>query len=202
MYARGYVTSRDTISYRPSYLIGHYKYHNEPGAQGVINVILTKFNGTSNDTIGEGTLLVDGQPVYVPFQVDIQYDDAVTVPDSVHIKITSSNQNCAQQMVCNLLYVDDLMLSNSGLAVNDLEINESLLVSPNPFIDNLRVTIPKTTLSGQVRMYNAQGQLVKSIQFNNQSEVLVPRDGLPSGCYFLQLWHDGVTSGYATIVAE
>ena len=58
----GNIYYNDTISYRPLYLHGYFKYITggfNGLAQGTAKVILTRFNGTSNDTIGTGNYLFD-----------------------------------------------------------------------------------------------------------------------------------------------
>lgn len=204
MYAWGFVSSHDTISYRPTFLTGYYKYDNEPGAQGSISIALTKHNGSANDTIGEGILHFDGQSAYTFFQVEIQYDDAITIPDSVHIQIISSNQNCVQEMVCNLLYVDDLMLSSSPANVFETSIDRALLhVYPNPFSNQIRVAIPASVSNGEIMVYNSQGQIVRRVQVNGQNEVLINRENMSAGLYLLQVLNDdGVPIGFSTIVAD
>lgn len=156
------INYKDTISYRPEYLQGYFKYNTtsyDGIAVGTMNVTLTRFNGVSNDTVGSGAYSFDSTLVYTPFQIAINYVSADT-PDSIHIYAINADRNCTYNIICNLLYLDNLSLSDVPLDASTQSVHDPLIeVYPNP--SNGVVYIRHSTSQQlQFTLYNALGEKI------------------------------------------
>lgn len=134
-YIKETITYHNAINYTPQYLQGYYKYNAHGSGQpskGEATVILTRFNGTSTDTIATGFYLFEPSDEYIPFQLNIGLTSEIA--DSVSITIVSAGiNNTCQNNICNLLYLDDLTLSVIPLSISDVNAkDETLYVFPNP----------------------------------------------------------------------
>ncbi len=194
-YFSGNVSYNDSISLRPQYLQGYFKYITGGAdglAQGTATLTLTRFNGASNDTIGQGTYLFDSTVYFTPFQLNINYTSALN-PDSINIFIVSAgqNQDCGTNVICNLLYLDDLTLTNVPLSVENLNSNESVVsVFPNPFSTQTTLQTDNHFKNANLTVYNSYGQQVKQIKNISGQTLTLNRDNLTSGLYFLRLTQD------------
>ena len=76
--------------------------------------------------------------------------------------------------------------------------------SPNPFTDNARITTDKQYKEITAFVYNVSGQMVKKETVYNSSEIVLSRDGLPEGSFFISLVCDHVYGGTvkATILKQ
>lgn len=193
-YANEWVTYRDSLSYRPEYLQGYFKYitgGNNMLSQGKANITLTRSNGTSTDTIATGTYQFDSTVVYTPFQIDLNYNSTLT-PDSIEIYIINSNSNCGSDIICNLLYLDNLTLSNSPLSTgrNNLSDN-SIKVYPNPFSWQTTLHSDKPLKDATLTVYTFFGRQVKQIENISGHSIKLFRHHLLSGLYNFHLTQDG-----------
>jgi len=139
-------TIRTTDSYNGNYaLIIHNWYgyawtsaerhekitSNITGVTGFFKYIGTDLSGTpaagkcevfikdaSNDTIGSGVFNFSNQNSYAQFTVPITYTNS-NAADSVIVKFTNAYQSCPTEIVCNLLYLDDIAYITTPLSVNE-----------------------------------------------------------------------------------
>ena len=192
-YVQEWITYRDSLSYRPQYLQGYFKYITggvNGLSQGTAKITLTRFNGTSNDTIATGTYQFDSTASFTPFQINLNYISALN-PDSIDIYIINGNNNCGPDMICNLLYLDNLTLSNSPLGVENLNLSDGVVtVYPNPFSTQTTLQTDKIFKDAILTVYNSFGQLVKQIKNISGQTITLQRDNLSSGLYFILLIQD------------
>lgn len=192
-YGQEWITYRDSLSYRPQYLQGYFKYITggvNGLSQGTAKITLTRFNGTSNDTIATGTYQFDSTASFTPFQINLNYISALN-PDSIDIYIINGNNNCGPDMICNLLYLDNLTLSNSPLGVENLNLSDGVVtVYPNPFSTQTTLQTDKIFKDAILTVYNSFGQLVKQIKNISGQTITLQRDNLSSGLYFILLTQD------------
>jgi hypothetical protein len=191
-YDYGQITYLDSISSRPHYLQGYFKYITGGAtrlSQGTAIITLTRFNGTSNDTIASGTYQFDSTVTYTPFQINLNYTSALN-PDSIYIYIKSGNDNCGSgsPMICNLLYLDDITLSNSPLGIEGENVsNNDITVYPNPFSSVTTLQTETFLKDATLSVYNSSGQTVKQINNISGQTITLHRDNLSGGLYFIQL---------------
>lgn len=187
-YARGRINTVEPISYRPQYLQGYFKYITggiNGLSHGRANITLTRFNGTSNDTIASGVFRFDSTVVYTPFQVTLNYVNAST-PVSVHLSFINSDTNVFKNVVCHLLYLDDLILSDTPLGIAQLSINENAIsVYPNPATAELHISNSSNQALNCI-VYNAYGAKVYSQLLTNTNSS-ISLSGYAAGVYFYEL---------------
>ena len=70
--------------------------------------------------------------------------------------------------------------------------NEGINVSayPNPFTDNIRISMPESTQNVSISILDADGRLLFSEICNHQSLVTIPTDNFKSGIYILHISTD------------
>jgi len=178
----------DSISYRPQYLQGYFKYITG-GRDGVSHgralITLTRSNGNTNDTVGMGSFKFDSTDTYQPFQIILNYTSSF-IPDSIHIHFSNAYKSCFSNGVCHLLFLDNLTLSNTALGVEDLGIDGvSINVYPNPTTSELTIQTnsPKPL---QFTLFNCLGEQVLCKQLPNKASM-VSIDAYPSDIYFYKL---------------
>ena len=186
-YSYGEITYHDSLSYRPQYLQGYFKYITggvNGLSQGTVKVSLTRFNGTSIDTIATGTYQFDSTASFTPFQLNLNYISALN-PDSIDIYIINGNNNCGPDMICNLLYLDNLTLTNSPLGIENLSLSDIVPVYPNP-------TSGKFTIEakGDLEIYNTLGEKIYEQEINT-STTEIDLATQPKGIYFVRIIAEG-----------
>ncbi len=72
-------------------------------------------------------------------------------------------------------------------AINDLNKNTTLNISPNPFSSVASLQSDQLLNNATLVFYNVYGQKVKQLNDLSGSTVSLQRDNLPAGIYFLQL---------------
>jgi len=78
----------------------------------------------------------------------------------------------------------------AGLPLINMSSNE-ITVFPNPFSFEAVVQFDRPTANATLMIYNCFGQTVKQINSLNDRSVIIYREDLPSGMYFLRLIQDG-----------
>ena len=196
-YAYQSVFYNDTCSIKPQFVQGIYKYitgSTNGLSHGSAKVTLTHFNGIINDTVATGSYSFDSSSFYRPFQIPLNYISTVD-PDSIHIKIVNGNTQCYPTVICNLLYLDNLQLSNSPLSFENNVSKELVMIYPNPV--NTELYIQNNSLkSFQFKLYNALGEnLVDKIIDDKTSTINL--SSIPKGMYFYKITLDSnkVTCG-------
>ena len=173
---------------------GYFKYNKVGVAKASAQIILTKFNGTNADTVAMGLYVFDTTSSYIQFQVDINAL-SFQMPDSIKIIIKNAEygQPCqGSDVVCNLLYIDDLHLSNIPLNINSIKTNEhSIKIYPNPVNSSkdIYISIAESIENGNIKIVNTAGQIVLQKQINSISgnTITLSDSTLPAGVYFLTI---------------
>ena len=182
--AVGTIEYNGNISSRPLYLQGYFKYIKggiDHQARGKANVTLTRFNGTSRDTIATGTCLFDPVDSYTAFQLTFNYISE-SDPDSLSMFIINADESSGSGgLVCNLLYLDDLILSDSPLSVEN-PTEDLATVYPNPSCNELSIH-KNSDQSVQFTLYNAAGEKILDKLLTNQTST-INLSSFPVGIYF------------------
>ena len=171
-----WVTYSDTISFRPQFLQGYFKYITttyDGISHGEAIVTLTRFNGFTNDTIATGIFQFDSASYFIPFQLSLNYSSP-SAPDSIKIYVINDpdHNGCLHQAVCNLLYLDNLTLTNSPLGVENENSTENLAsVFPNPSNNILNIQ-SNSTQPIQFTLYNSLGQKIISASLTNGKSTI------------------------------
>ena len=177
------------LNQRPSGISGFYKY--TPGSivdSALVGITVTKWNGTSRDTIGEGYFLGTTAINYTSFTGTVNYDPAFNgvAPDSVLIFLSSSVADNNSDAIGSIFYVDDINLVgvnfNSVEQFNSTE-NESYGVFPNPASNVLQIQSSKITPRSNIVIYDAVGHEVSNTQIIDMN-TSISLENCTNGLYF------------------
>ena len=86
------------------------------------------------------------------------------------------------------------------LSVQEINSSFTLLMSPNPF--SSQTTLKTNTLlnNATLAVYNCFGQQVKLLKNISGKEIILQRDNLPGGLYFIRLIEGGKILGTEKLV--
>jgi hypothetical protein len=195
-YISNSINYHGAINYSPQYLQGYYKYNTgsingsgiDPVSQGSAEVILTRYNGISNDTISTGTFTFDSTSTYIPFQVILSPTSSIA--DSIIISITNSKYktgfSCYGE-ICHLLYLDDLTLSSTPLAVQNIS-SDDLVISayPNPTSDLINLKANTKLLGSIFNIYDNTGRVMMSGKIASENTT-VNLNNFSDGVYLFRV---------------
>ena len=180
------------LNQRPSGISGFYKY--TPGSivdSALVGITVTKWNGTSRDTIGEGYFLGTTAINYTSFTGTVNYDPAFNgvAPDSVLIFLSSSVADNNSDAIGSIFYVDDINLVgvnfNSVEQFNSTE-NESYGVFQNPASNVLQIQSSKITPRSNIVIYDAVGHEVSNTQIIDMN-TSISLENCTNGLYFYRI---------------
>jgi hypothetical protein len=118
------------------------------------------------------------------WHTDIVPGDSVTIRVVVYDESDSINTAHYQTMI----QYCPLQTSNA-----EPSIESQLSVYPNPMQDEATVILPASPKPSTLVMYTLTGQIVRQLPVT-QNEILLSRDDLPHGMYFIALLQDGHVS--------
>lgn len=79
---------------------------------------------------------------------------------------------------------------NTSSAIGTRYAKASLVISPNPFSSKTTMQLSEPLENATLNVYNTYGQQVKQLRNISAPTVVLHRDNLPCGLYFLQLMQD------------
>lgn len=89
------------------------------------------------------------------------------------------------------------------LSISQNEYNNSITYSPNPFNSELTITTTKNLSNSSLKVYNSIGQLVKKVENIYGNKVILQRENLVNGIYFVQLFeNDKMISSQKIIIKD
>lgn len=171
------------MNVKPESFSGWFKYNNVNGDTMAIIVIMTKWNGTSRDTIGIGGVMTNQTvSAYTPFNQPIQYDPPTVVPDTFQVICVSSAGYAPQEN--STLYVDDL--SFVGTLGEKMPLAMFMQkVYPNPSDGLFNLTLADNSVYS-VKVYNMMGQKIYEKE-NVVNQQLIDIKGNPKGVYYIEV---------------
>ncbi len=97
-------------------------------------------------------------------------------------------------------FIDSYDYSNTTVnCIENIEENkdQKISISPNPFSTSTQITLPQSYHHISLSVYDIQGKLVFQNQYNNTDKIILNRNKLNNGMYFLKLVLDekGVKTG-------
>ena len=78
----------------------------------------------------------------------------------------------------------------NATGINEINNENSISIYPNPFSSATTITTNKILKSATLTIYSISGQTVEQIKNDNGQTIILHRDNLPSGTYFLRLTQD------------
>jgi len=185
----GTVTAGIPFSGRPDELKGYYKYNPTAGDSCFIGIMITKWDGSQNDTIAEAEFFKSSKvQSWTEFIIPIDYSTTDT-PDSMNIFAASSDITNLLAVLGSTLWLDNLSLDYGGVSVIDLALNENFSVYPDESRENLIISLNfaeecKTSIS----LYTVDGKLLYHITKNiHNSNENINIASLPAGIYLVDV---------------
>lgn len=171
---------------RPALLTGYFKSMPGTGDSTAVLVWLTKWNGTSRDTIAYGNLFMGTINSYTQKGVSLTYIPNPPDPDTAMILIVSTKQlPPATVPAGGKLYVDDLAFTGGNVGFQ--EINSTLFstIFPNPASTEINF-FARNENSKTVEIYDITGKKIETLGFINSTSVFSV-EKIPAGIYFYQI---------------
>ena len=198
-YVYGQLFYEEAISNRPDYFEGQFKsdYQFDESLErgGFVDVVLTKFNGTTHDTIATGKhVFKTSKKEYTYFQIPLEYRSSET-PDKAHIHIKNANSRCESNggfsvMVCNPLYLDDLKFTGTSLSTNTIFNNRARLFFSNPISEDTEVRSSIELHNATLELYDISGRVIDRTKNINGKNIPLVISGIENGVYLVNLIQD------------
>lgn len=175
----------DAINYKPLKISGYYKYNTATNDSGFVYLYMNRFNAVLN-----AEEQVAGAAIFLPLAADWTYFEAdvldafanAPAPESYVILASSTKQTDQPEM--STLWLDDLQF-NGVSSANNLDLDASLNIYPNPVADHVRIEMQTSTMTKIVLTNSAGRQVLVNTLTDNQTEIDV--SNLPSGIYVVSL---------------
>jgi len=181
-YAETMITYRSSISYYPTNLQGAYKYvSGDAGAFGTARVVV---KSTMGDTIINEAINLGVSEQWETFDYSLsQIMSTVDPADSLIIQFRNSEQSCVSNiMTCNLLFLDNITVTNGPLNVNELNTIE-FNVFPNPSDGLITIKVENNEVM-KIEIIDLLGKTVQEIT-TKQGKVTMNVSALESGSYIV-----------------
>lgn len=162
---------------RPDEFSYWYKYEPVQGDSAEAYSYLTRWNGSSRDTIASAyTKIYDAKNVYTLAEIPFVYNNNFTEdPDSITIVFASSSRgDIFQGQEGNTLFVDDISLYYCVTSsYQPLMSENNVTVYPNPTTTELvNFSLEKPIENGLVRVYTNDGKNVSLSSFQGDSHQI------------------------------
>jgi hypothetical protein len=168
------------ITGKPLKLKGYFKYAPIANDTMAVIVIMTKWNGTSRDTLFyNGIMTNTAISTYTLFEVPISYTPSTASPDTMNIIATSSAGYAPQ--IGSALFLDDLSFEY-GAGINETADNSILSVFPNPTTGNITVLLDGE--SNTITVSNVLGEVIYS-QNTTSKNLNIDLSSFTDGIYML-----------------
>ncbi|MDY0344320.1 MAG: PCMD domain-containing protein [Lentimicrobium sp.] len=173
----------------PQKLRGWYRYLPQTGDSCIMGIGLSRWNGTSRDTIAYSYLSIGGQHNdWEEFSVPVVYE-ITAEPDSMNVVFFSSNLLNGEPVSGSKLWVDDLWIDYETVSVQMAGLSRDFYIQPSGEVVYVFTNAP---MGGEIQVFNLSGSLVYQTRINagmGQQKLSLPR--LPSGLYIAQLTTSG-----------
>lgn len=175
-------------TWRSQILSFQSKYTPIAGDSAFVLATLTKWNGTSRDTIASGKYATGvATTSYSLKTINLTYDPAFAsvVPDSEQIFISSSIYSHNGAKVGSTFYIDDIAWSgyNSTNEINGTVNN--VIVYPNPSTNNINI-VASSVDAEIVRITDITGRLIGTYSISN-NEANIQTTTFASGIYIYSI---------------
>lgn len=168
---------------RPANFSGYYKATTLGLDQAEIGIFLTKWNGSSRDTLVDTTITLSNAAAWTAFNIPLTYHYGV-YPDSIYVAsgITALAGNGT---VGSNMSLDDLSFSGSvPIGVNEIATPQlTTNVYPNPFRETATITFTAPVENATIELYDVTGKLVRTIANVSGTAATIDREGMSSGIY-------------------
>lgn len=184
-----YVKYGKPYAYRPAVLNFACKYSPMPGDSAFVLAYLTKWNGTSRDTIAWGRYATGAASSAYSIQtLTLTYDvTSTTWSDTQMVFISSSVYNHDGAKKGSTFYVDQLAWSGY-VSTDDIDgMISNVTIAPNPA--SSRVNLKCSVNAEMVEVMDITGRKLGMFQMNN-NEVTLETENYVPGLYIFNIIND------------
>ncbi|KAF0203840.1 MAG: hypothetical protein FD170_913 [Bacteroidetes bacterium] len=178
------------VSGYPSVLHGWFRYLPAAGDSCIMGIGLSRWNGTSRDTIALSYLTIGGQnPDWQTFTVPIDY--LITAePDTMNILFFSSNLLTGSPVQGSVLWIDDLSVDFSAVYAENIANENNISIFQAESGRSIVLNTPDLQ-GGEFQLYSLNGSML--LRKTQSPGVFSRQIGLPSlsnGIYFARFISD------------
>ena len=187
-----------------------------PGQSVAIQVVMTKWNGTSGDTILSGVAALNGASITnwaaVAIDLDGWYKPGSNNPDSCFVRFILTPNSSSQISINSLLFtIDGVKLSPNSASVEESIANlakpTQLSILPNPAKEVASVKFKMISNSKvSVDIIDLNGRIVKHIDpsetFSGINELPLDLSSLENGIYIVKLTSDNGVNSTKLVVSK
>jgi len=188
------------VSGAPVMLRGYYRYQPGLGDSCVIGIGLSRWNGTSRDTLAYSYRTIGGAtPSWTEFSVPVEYFIQAEA-DTMNIMFVSSNLLTGFMTTGSKLWVDDLWLEYGTVSVQETGRSVSLRASPSPEGGRLNVFTPG---GGTLQLISISGNVLFSAPVAaGETLTSIPAGNLPPAPYLLRFTGSGGNQQVIKIIIQ
>ncbi len=186
---------------RPDRFSGYYKYAPVNGDSAAIVIMMSKWNPALNakDTLGFGKMQITATvSTYTPFDVNVNWYDTITQPDSITLLTVSSagfnmqNLQGGVGQVNSALWIDYVSLHTFAGIETFLSPEIKVSTYPNPAQNTLWLEMSAKYENAMIQIYTPDGKLI-SRQAIHQAKTEINTAALPKGSYYYKITSKGFT---------
>lgn len=186
---------------RPDRFSGYYKYAPVNGDSAAIVIMMSKWNPALNakDTLGFGKMQITATvSTYTPFDVNVNWYDTITQPDSITLLCVSSagfnmqNLQGGVGQVNSALWIDYVSLHT--FAGIETFLSPEIIVStyPNPAQNTLWLEMSAKYENALMQIYTPDGKLIAR-QAIHQAKTEINIAAFAKGSYYYKITAKGFT---------
>lgn len=178
------------VSGYPSVLHGWFRYLPAAGDSCIMGIGLSRWNGTSRDTIALSYLTIGGQnPDWQTFTVPIDY--LITAePDTMNVLFFSSNLQTGSPVSGSILWIDDLWVDFSAVSAGNVARESNISIFQ---VENGRSIVLNTPdlQGGEIQLYSLNGSILfRRAQSSGVFSRQISLPPLSQGIYFARFISD------------
>ncbi len=188
-----------------------------PGQFAEVQVIMTKWNGTSHDTIANGTITLNGAAIidWASVAIDLAplYKSGVTAnPDSCFLRFRLFPNSFGQVSANALMFIVDAAKFSDNVAsfeesIANIGRPSQLTLYPNPAKSETKISFTmKCNSKVRVDIMDLEGRIVKQVDptdtFSGKNEMNLDCDGMKNGIYIVKLTSENGVNSTKLILAK
>jgi hypothetical protein len=177
------ITGGNPFTSRPAFFNGCYKYVPSGADTGRVTALLSKWNGTSRDTIAFAYGAPTSVPTLTNFQIPFVYHDLVNAPDTILIVI-ASGRGIQATNAGSYLIIDNVSTSGT-VGISENTVARNIRIFPQPAQNELNISMDisqNTNMTYEVA--DITGRKILTGKMNSSSEK-IDISSLTRGNYFI-----------------
>ncbi len=176
------------VTGKPQSLNGWFRYLPAPGDLSLMGIGLTRWNGTSRDTLSYDYLSRGSQPDWQTFTVPVNYQIQAQ-PDTMNVLFLSSNALSGTILEGSKLWLDNLWIEFDFTSVKQPDNQSKIRIVA---LENGKILgVSGVSSAGEVQVYNLNGSLVHGARMSSAGDSqTIDLPNLSSGIYAVRYISD------------